>query len=225
MSGNVAKRPAATVLAAEFSRLGNLGSQYDGLLGLLSAVDSISPLIEEQFSEAGRKSAAISVVDRLKTIFSPKNLSLNCESFLSSTQVDRLFVQAILPLLEDIRFDSSSLSASTTDIVQEINDFRVKIHKSDGLSHASKLVVDAQLSLMERSLLRFSETGVGPFRISVMSSMGRIFVELQRNPENSKSAVKDVIDDVLRVYGLLEAGGNLLTLAAPVAVKLLTGPN
>lgn len=217
-----AKRAAAPIIAAEYAALSGAQDQFAGLSGLLGSIERLPNIITEQFDQDGRKQAAIAIVERIRNVFCPKNLALPAETFMSSTSLDQGIILSMLPLLEDIQFDSAALTAKTQDIFEEITAFRDKVGKVEGLSHASRVVIDAQMLAMERSLVRFTETGVGTFRESIFSSVGRIVVELQTNKNNEKLAIRETMDDVLRIYGLFEVGGNLLTLAAPVAVKLLT---
>lgn len=224
VGANNSKKVVGTFVAETFAPICGAEDHFGAMHALTNSIEKLPEIVCDQFQQGGRQQAALAIIQKLRSIFSPKNLDHSFENFLAATAVDRNVVLTMLPLLEDIRFDEAALNAKANDIVSEIEAFRSKLMMNGGLSHASKVVVDAQISLMERSILKFSETGVGRFRDSIFSSVGRIVIELQTNAGNEKIAVRTTLDDVLRIYGLMEAGGNLITLAAPTAIKLLTGP-
>lgn len=218
---NHRKRGAGRIIAEQFASITGTENLFDAYARLVAVIQNLSSLADEQFPEAGRKAAAYVGIGGLKGIFSPINLAIPFDQFLSNTDTDRRFLSATILLFDDVRFDSGALLSKATDIVSEIDALKEKIAKNDGLSHASKLIIGAQLTLIERSLLKVNSDGVGPFRDSVFTSIGRIYVELRGNNENDKIASRETLDDLLRIYGLLEAGGTLLSLGAPVTLKLV----
>jgi len=192
---------------------------------LVELVRSLPELVSEQFGEDGRRSTARAIIQRIHNILSPGNVHATMDAFLTATMNDRIFVGATLPLLEDIKFGGDAISQSAPDIIEFVGKFRSDIQSVKGLSHASMIVIDAQLAALERSVLKFSSGTVGKFRSEIFTSIGKIIVELKTNSENTDVAVSQVVDGVMKVYSLFEIGGSLIQIGAPIISGLLPAPS
>lgn len=221
----VAKQIALGVVIPRYAvLLGEGVSQEDALYFLVKSINELPELIDQQFPEGGRKKVALNVVERLRAVFSPKMLSHIYENFLTRTNTDRVVVLSGISLLEDIQFDSSALLTHSVEIISEIGKIREKIMSSESLGHSSKLVLNAQFELMERAVLRFETSGVGPFRDAIFTSVGKVFIELQGQSGEAKVISRAILDDLLRLYDLLKMGGDLVRLAAPPVLAALSAP-
>lgn len=221
---SVAKQSALFLVVERYADIVGDVTTEDALYLLLRSLNDLPDLIVQQFPEGGRRKTALTVVDRLKAIFSPRLLAQSYENFLARTATDRAIASSAIALMEDINFDGESLLAKTVEVVEEVAKVREKILQSDCLSDASKIFLSAQFELIERSVLRFEVSGVGPFRDSIFTSIGKIFVELKGQGSDSKVVAKELIDDLLRIYGLLQVGGDLAKLTAPLVMMALPGP-
>jgi hypothetical protein len=219
------KTSALNVIVVRYAALiGDDVSPEDGLYFLLRSINELPSIIEQQFPEGGRKKAAMNVVSTLRSIFSPRLLSQPFETYLVRTDTERVVILSAISLLEDIEFDSEKLLMHGVEIVSEIGRIREKINAAEALSHSSKLVLNAQFELIERAVLRFETSGVGPFRDAVFTSVGKVFIELQGQGGEAKVVSRAILDDLLRLYGLLQMGGDLVRLAAPPVLAALGAP-
>jgi|GEM_PF-2192843 len=215
---------AASVVIPLFAEIVGVDNDYESLSLLYRALDHLPALIADKFPEKGRRAAALGVVEQLKDGFSPLKLARPYPEFGPRHGRALKRQLEVFPILEDLEFDTENLKAQTTTIVSEIEKMRLKVGNADDLSDASRTFLNAQLALMERAVLRFETTGVGPFRDSVLTAFGKIYLEL--SAADSKSVVaKELIDNLLRLYGLLQAGGDILKLTGPVISGLLNGPS
>ena len=223
--GKPSGRPAIIQIAKWHGDRTGIEDLFVAHADLVALVSSLPDLVSEQFGEDGRRATAMAIIQRVQNILSPQNVHAPMESFLAVTNADRIFVNATLPLLEDIKFGGDALSQSAPSIIEFVGKFRSDIQRLDGLSHASMVIVDAQLAALERSILKFSSGTVGKFRSEIFTSIGKIIVELKTNDQNTDVAVSDVIDGVMKVYRLFEVGGSLLQIGAPIISGLLPAPS
>ena len=214
---------AMSVIIPIYSEITGADSDFAALALLYRTLDQLPEIVTEKFPEKGRRAAALGVVEQFKDHLSPLKLARPYPEYFSRHGRPLLKQLAIFPILEDIEFDSDGLAGQATSIISEIEKMRAKIDKANDLSDASRSFLGAQLVLLERAVLRFETTGVGPFRDSVFSSVGKIYIELAVANPDSTSA-KDLMDDFLRLYGLFQAGGDILKLTGPVIAGLLSAP-
>lgn len=219
-----AKRGVASQIATWYGGHISIEDQFEAHASLVAIIHSLPALIEEQFGEDGRRTTALATVEKLRNILSPQIMAHAMDAFLSVTVNDRQFVKATLPLFQDMRFGVAEFEAGVPEILKKISEFRANLQKSEGLSHASLVVIDAQMAIVERSVEKFSTGGVGGFRDAIFTSIGKIIVELKTNDSNSEAAVREVLDDVIRIYDVLEIGGKLVKIGAPVIAGYLAAP-
>lgn len=214
---------AASVIIPLYAKISGVEGDYETLALLYRTLDRLPELITEKYPEKGRRAAAIGVVEQLKENLSPTKLARPYPEFFSRHGRALRRQLDVFPVLEDIAFDSDALMSQATTIVAELEKMRAKVGSADDLSDASRSFLNAQLALMERAVLRFETTGVGPFRDSVFTAFGKIYVELAVSNPKSPST-KELIDNLLRLYGLFQAGGDLARLTGPIISGLLNGP-
>ncbi len=213
----------ATVVVPLYANIIAEEDEFSALLSLYTSIDSLVELVEIKFPERGRKAAALAAIESIKALFSPRSLGRPYNEFAAVLKNKTSQILSFLPILEDIEFDSDSLTVNKANIFTEIEAARDRLASNSDLSDGSRRFLNAQFILMEKALVRFEKDGVGNFSASVYSAIGRIYIEL-RDEDHTKSGVKDVIDDVLRIHGLMQAGGDILKLSGPFIAGLLSAP-
>jgi hypothetical protein len=216
-------QPAVAVVAELF----RTDKQLAPALCLVELVRLVNALegVAVDLPEGGTRDVGNHVVDAIKALLDPQTLGEEFRQYRKRHAVDLEFVSRSLPLFRDLSYDGGALAASNSEIYAAIDAMKSKLGSYDGLSDASKTVLSAQLDLLAKSVHRFQTSGVGPFRDAVFSIYGKIRLQLDNDSDTSKDVKREVADDILRIYGLLQIGGGLLKLGGPVVAGLLGAPN
>lgn len=191
---------------------------------LQASISGISDIVREKFQEPGRRQVALNLIRILEEIFGVEAFQGTWADYQKRVRRDASSALNMMPLLQDLSFDSDRLLADRLSIIQQIEKLKSKIGIEENISDPAKTVLLAQLRLLEQSLEKFETTGVGPFRQSIFTVFGRVVLELEREENLSTAGKRELVDDVLRVYGLMQAGGDLLKLGGPVISGLLAAP-
>lgn len=215
---------AMNVVMGAYGKIASIDDEYEAFLSFYKVLGSLPSIVEEKFPEKGRRAAALHIVEKMKDAFSPFKLSMGYSDFRGSYINSIRGIIFLMPILEDICFDASALVSNTDNIISEIDNIRKKVGISSDISDATRFFVDGQLILLERALLKFQSGGVGPFRDCVFTSIGKVYIELQ-SADSKSSSVKEIMDGVLRIYGLMQVGGDILKLSGPVISGLLAAPS
>lgn len=200
------------------------GESREALFALIQAIDTLDRLCEERFERHHEKAMAQTVVRSLRSMLEPKHLNKSFDAFRQEHHASVHTALAILPLLGTLRYDADALLGHRDEIVSQVDALRAKVLSDDVLPDAAKHVIAAQLHLVNRSILRFETSGIGPFRDSLFCTIGRIEVVLKGETAEVRHRGNELADEVLRIYGLAQLAGDIASLAGPVIAGLLTGP-
>lgn len=203
--------PAVHFISDVYAEIVGIPDRRMAFRQLMSTVERLESLVEEIESPGARKTGW-RVVNALGELFDPPALAISMTNFRNSNLAKLQLIEAAISSLEDLRYNGSTLEAQTVDFLTAIDELKAKFAASDEISEASKIVLRSQLDLLAKSLNRFSTSGVGPFRESVFCAFGRIVIELKGDSATSKLGYNEVMDGMLRLYGMAEAGGTILRL-------------
>jgi hypothetical protein len=215
---------AASVIVPLYGEITGINGDYAVISSLYRTLDHLPNVITDSFPEKGRRAAAIGVIEQVKENLSPLRLARPYPEFYSRHGRALKRQLEIFPILEDLSFDSVALAGQVPSIVAEIEKLKAKVGVAEDISDATRIFLNAQLIILERALLKFEVTGVGPFRDVIFSSIGKVYIELAVSNGDKPSAV-ELMDQFLRVYGLFQAGGELLKLGGPLIAGLLGAPD
>lgn len=191
---------------------------------LFDYIQSIDTLIEEHMLTPGSKRSGSRLRARIGDLFGSERLHQRYDAFQNEQRENILAILDLLPLLDDVQFNSSRLVEVRTDINESLLNIISDIAQSDQLSEATKRVVKGQVELIQKTLDRFEFEGVVPFRDSIFCTIGRLTIELRTSDEKQGAAIRKVVDDLIRVKEMIEVAGGALLLSGPVIAGLLSGP-
>lgn len=178
------------------------------------------PSISQELSKPGSVKVAEGMASSLCKVLSPDRLHLDTGTFISQNLSDIHFIRNVLPLFDDLKFDRNATLEKSGEILTEINRLKDKIGSSATISDATKTVLNRQLDLLVKCLDRFNSGGVGPFRDSAFTIYGRIRIELEEAESSTDKTVastaRGIIDDVIRIYGVIQVGGAIAHLTGPI---------
>ncbi len=217
------KNSALVEIANIYGSIIEEGDASRAYVALFSSLDQIEQIANEHFI-GGQKSVAENAINELRRLFGLEASRHPYNDYIGVRRTHIATVRLVFPILTDLSFDLISLQAKLPDAISEIQRFKDRISLHDDVSDQLKTVLFAQIDLMEKSLVRVQERGIGEFRHSVFTTFGRIYLELRANSEVSDKTSKEIVDDFLRIYQVFEAGGSLLQLGAPVIRGLIGAP-
>lgn len=197
-------------------------SSNNKLIEFMTVLGSLERLVLELDSTPARRTAQ-KTVDTIVRVFTASNLTGTVNDFRKQHRTELHFIENTLDLLQDLSVDKEKFSSSIANIEEEIDQISAKFLKSS-LSDASKSVLMAQLQLLKNSAKRFDGGQVGPFRDSAFSTIGRVVIQIRKDSNIPDADKREMIDDALRLYDVIEKGGNLLSLAAPFIAGYLMAP-
>ena len=192
------------------------------LMDLMRSLHSLEQLALE-LPNAGMRRIAEKTISGLLSAFSTQNLVRDANGFRVTMSKELHLASANLEIFHELKLDRDNLSNSLKDIDKSIDDLRDIFAKSD-MSDASKSILSAQMELLKKSIDRFDKGTVGPFRDSAFSVIGRVVIQINGDEKLKSEDARKLVDDVLRLAGLIDAGSKVLTLVAPSIAGLLTGP-
>ena len=217
-------RPAIGMLAAELSNITGVDAA-ESAVALFQLARTINGFIDESVVGSRNTRAGERLKARILDLLAPEMLS---KQYADYQNVQHQNAQAILDLmsfLDHLEFDSEKFSLSKVEIEDELAKVESEAAASANLSNSQQKLVLAQVALIRRALARFSVDGLGPFRDSIFTSIGRLTIELKSADGDQAAAVRGVIDDLLRVKDIAEIAGGALKLTGPFIAGLLTGPS
>jgi len=191
-------------------------------MDLMRSLHSLEQLALE-LPNAGMRRIAEKTISGLLSAFSTQNLVRDANGFRVTMSKELHLASANLEIFHELKLDRDNLSNSLKDIDKSIDDLRDIFAKSD-MSDASKSILSAQMELLKKSIDRFDKGTVGPFRDSAFSVIGRVVIQINGDEKLKSEDARKLVDDVLRLAGLIDAGSKVLTLVAPSIAGLLTGP-
>lgn len=194
-----------------------------GMLEFVRLVQSLPSLVAEIPSK-GQRRVAEKLVGRIEKLLDPTALATDMKSYIGRQASNIEFIEESLPLFEDLTYESDSLIAKLPDIYAAIEGMKSKFGQSPDVSDASKIMLIAQLDLLTNSVHRFQNSGIGAFRDSIFTIYGRITIQLESDENTSAEQKREIADDILRIYGVVQLGGDLLKLCGPVIAGLLAAP-
>lgn len=221
-NAQVQQRPALGYVASIYAEVADdsVDNLFFGISEIIEALEQILPTI----SPPTVRQVASGVLSKIRLLFSPRALQLQSGQYWSIVTADITFVEGTIGLFLGTGFDIGPVLDRQVEIASELENLRGHIGKSDEVSDSIKTVLLAQVDLIEKSMARLKSAGVGPFKESVYSLFGRVSIEIA-NPKTAGSGdLRKVADDLLRIVGLIEAGGKLLQLSGIDPLKMLGGP-
>jgi len=218
------KQRALDQLAVASAHAGGPGDTTGAFVTLMTSLDSLEGMVQERFSESGRREAALHLIQLTRSLLDLDDLVHPWEAYRARRYSVMQSARGMFVLLSDLKFDGEALLEKSLTLSEEISSLKKKFAGDDELSDAARAVLFCQLDLLHRSVARFQTSGVGPFRDSIFSSVGRIYIELAQDSGVSPDKVRSVIDDMLRVVNLAQVGGSILKLSGPVIAGLIEGP-
>lgn len=189
------------------------------LMDVMRSLNALEQIISE-LPNAGMRKIAEKTVAGLIVAFSPQNLLRDIAGFRSALSNEIHLAKSNLELFHDLQMDRDKLINSAEEIEKSIEDLIDVFAKSE-MSDSSKSVILAQMELLKKSIDRFNKGTVGPFRDSAFSVIGRVVIQIHGDTKLKSEDARKLVDDVLRLAGLIDAGSKVLTLAAPHIAGLL----
>lgn len=192
------------------------------LLEFFQVLASLEGLAGELANPSMRR-IALTTVNGLVESFSPSTMTRQVDWVRQRRAKELHLAQTNLGLFHELTIDRDIFRAQRPEFEAAIDDLGRKFGASS-MSDASKSVLGAQLLLLRNSISRFDGDTVGPFRDSAYTIIGRLVIQIHNDQRAATDDKKEMIDDVLRVYDVIEKGSKVLTLGAAAAVLLLKGP-
>lgn len=192
------------------------------VMDLMQTIGALRQLASDLPNDAMRPLGE-QTADALAEIFSPDVLGREMNHLRDLKRGPIYFVNHSLKIFRGMTVDREALAASREQIEEAVDGLLNSIAKSD-LSGASQSVLAAQLQLLKQTLERFESGKVGTFRATAYSIIGRVVVEIKNDKKIKTEDARSLIDDVLRVADIIDLGGRVLSLAAPIALLQLSGP-
>lgn len=215
-----ANRPVASNCAdllAEYMEINRDEAWWE----FLSLVANLQALAMEIPSRGARRAIDGAVVALLH-IFAPDMLVQRTNVWADQTAAQRAVVENALALFDDLQFDRAIALTKAPDLLAEIEKLSASIATNESISDAVKEVLRGQLHLLVKSVDHLRSRGVGPFRASVFTVFGRIYVEMRDAPNKAEAAaLRAVLDDLGRAMTVFEAAGTLARLAPPAVALLI----
>ncbi|WP_156449613.1 hypothetical protein [Caulobacter sp. CCH9-E1] len=180
--------------------------------------------ITSELPTAGMRRIAEKTIAGLVVAFSTQNLLRDISGFRAAMSNEIHLATSNLELFHDLKIDRDNLINSAEEIDRSIDDLMELFAKSE-MSDSSKSVISAQMELLKKSIDRFNKGTVGPFRDSAFSVIGRVVIQIHGDTKLKSEDARKLVDDVLRLAGLIDAGSKILTLAAPHIAGLLPPPS
>jgi len=197
-------------------------SAEDPLRDLMRTLFSLPAMLLEMPQGAFQKTAG-KCLDALSEALSTEAMIGDWTSFKRSQQRNIDIALATITIFHDVKFDGPSFSAKKLDITESISQLK-KAFFNSGMSHQSISVINAQIQLLENSVSRFETTGVGPFRDSYFSVLGRVVIEIHKDEAIDDAKRAELVKNFLSVAGAISTVGDIVSLTGPVIAGLLTGP-
>lgn len=194
----------------------------DHLIELMVVVDSLKRLAAD-LPAGPTQNMGVRTAQAVQRLFTSDRLVRNVGDFRTVAKSDLDIIEHSLEIFEHARSDVDGFKSNVDRLNVELDDLSEHFNKSD-LSDASKSVLMAQIQLLKNSIVRFDAGSVMPFRDSAFSVIGRVVIEIQKDPKASPADKRKLIDDAMRLYGILDAAGNVLSLVAPVISGYLDAP-
>ncbi|MBI1405197.1 MAG: hypothetical protein GC145_03615 [Caulobacter sp.] len=191
---------------------------------LLGSLDRIEEVASERALGSGYATVLRNVIADIRDLVGLKASQYSYGEFIQGYKGQIKNIRSTFPILMDLQYDENALISRAPDIISELQKFKSRISTHDDVNDNLRVVLFAQVDLMEKSLTTLTTKGVGSFRHSVFTAFGRIVLELKSDPNIKAGTAKEIVDDFLRVYGIMEAAGSLLSLGAPVIAGLLSAP-
>lgn len=192
------------------------------LMEMMKVFSALEGFVAELPHSSVRRTAQ-RTIEGLTRSFTASSLAQTVDNFRNACDNELHLAENTLELLHDLTIDRDEFEKNIPDFESAIDSLCGQFGASS-LSDASKSILTAQMQLLKNSVKRFSEGGVGPFRDSAFSIIGRVVIQIRNDPTLPSSEKRQMVDDALRLYDVVEKGGKVLSLAAPLVVALLTGP-
>lgn len=187
------------------------------LMGVVASLDRLVVEIEGKHARA----TAERTVSAIRDLFTAQSLSRTVAEWRAVNANQLHLIDATIGLFGDLRTDREAFAGNVKSIEAVLEEVSIKFNQSD-LSDASKSVLMAQIELLRKSIARFEEGAVGPFRDQAYSVVGRVVIQIQNDPKVADVDKRKLIDDALRIYDVIDKGSSVLKLAAPYVAGLLT---
>lgn len=193
------------------------------LVDLMVVVDSLKRLAAD-LPTGPTQDMGVRTALAVQRLFTSDRLARNVGEFRAVAKSDLDIIEHSLGIFDHARSDVDGFKSNVEKLNVELDKLSVHFNKSD-LSDASKSVLMAQIRLLKNSIERFDAGSVLPFRDSAYSVIGRVVIEIQKDTKASPADKRKLIDEAMRLYGILEAAGNILSLVAPVISGYLDAPS
>jgi hypothetical protein len=212
--------PALAVIGAVFRQ--THPEAGDSLHDLMRVLFSLPTLVAEM-PKGGYQTTAKKALEALNKAFSVEAMSLDWANYRAQYYGSIDVALATISNFHDVTFDSAGFIEKSPDLYAAIERLGEQFGKTE-MSDASKSVLEAQLVLLRNSVGRFQATGVGPFRDSAYSILGRVVIQIHSDAKISADDRLKLVEDFLKVVSVVQTAGDLAKLVGPPIVKLLTGP-
>jgi hypothetical protein len=216
-------RPAIAPISDELVSVTG-GDPVEASFALFQLIDTICVFIEGDIASSKNQRAGRRLKERILGLFSTDMLASNYAEFQNSQKHNINTIIDLMSFLDHLEFDALKFLESKPDIDEVLNKLEASAAGSGDFSDSQRKLILAQVALIKRSLARFSVDGLGPFRESIFTSIGRLSIELRTSDKGQASAIKSAIDDLLRAKDIAEMAGGALQLTGPFVAGLLTGP-
>lgn len=185
-------------------------------------VDSLKRLAVE-LPAGPTQSMGVRTAEAVERLFTSDRLLRNVSDFRSAARSDLDVIEHSLEIFEYARADIDGFRGNIKALYGDLDTLSEHFAKSN-LSDAAKSVLLAQMQLLKKTIDRFEAGSVTPFRDGAFSIIGRVVIEIQKDSKANPAEKRQLLDEAMRIYGMLEAAGNVLSLAAPVITGLIEGP-
>ncbi len=181
------------------------------------------PTMAVEMPRGAVQKTAQKCLESLSNAFSTDALTGDWATFKRNYQRDIDISLATITIFHDVKFDAVAFSTKKADVAESIEKLEEAFHTS-GMSHQSLSIVSAQIQLLKNSLTRFETTGVGPFRDSYFSILGRVVIEIHKDEKIDDQKRAELVKSFLAVAGVISTIGDIASLTGPVISGFLTGP-